>query len=192
MLESPESPSPETPGTPETAESETRRWPRVVGTIGIIAGVLMFLDKLDDVVMLPLLRSGDWWANLLGKELADYVMGWMPSTPWIVAASLIGMALGALLFVGGLQLRRCRRSGVTLCRTWSWLAIAWLLVEMSRVLWWFSGHADELRALAPGDWQGSAVFGILVALIVLAAFPVFLLSWFSRPAIRAQLAGWPQ
>lgn len=189
MPESPESPS---LGTSETAASETRRWPRVVGTVGIIAGVLMFLDKLDDLLMLPLLRSGDWWASMLGEELAADVMGWMPPTAWIVVASLIGMALGALLFVGALRLRRGRRSGVALCRTWSWLAITWLLVEMSRVLWWFSGHAGELEELAPGDWQGSAALGILAALVVLAAFPVFLLSWFSKPAIKAQLAGWPQ
>lgn len=43
-----------------------------------------------------------------------------------------------------------------------------------------------------GEWQGAAAFGVLAALILLAAFPVFLLSWFSRAEIKAQLAGWPQ
>lgn len=186
--------SPDSSGlaSPEVAESgdlETPRWPRVVGTIGIIAGALMFLDKLDDLLLLPVLRSRDWWARLLGEELGEQVVRWMPSGAWIAGASLIGMTLGALLVVGALRLRRGRRSGVALCRAWSWLAIVWLVIEMSQSLWWLSGHAAELQELARGDWQGAAVLGILLAIVALAALPVFLLSWFSRPVVKAQFAG---
>ncbi len=188
-----EPPGAEIGEAPETAESGARRWPRVLGTLGIIVGALMFLDKLGDLVMLPVMWSRDWWAGLLGVEIADLVVRWMPPKIWVFGVSLIGMLLGGLLVVGGLRLRRGMRSGVELCRMWSWLAVAWLAVEMGGALWWMAGHVGEIRKLAPGaDWESSVVFGILLTLIIMAAFPVFLLIWFSRPEIKAQLAGWPR
>lgn len=193
MAEVPEFSSPERSGTPEAAVAGTARWPRVIGTLGIIVGALMFIDKMDDLLMLPLMRSREWWAGLMGGEMADLVIRWIPSPIWIVVASSIGMVLGALLVVGALRLRRGRRSGVELCRAWSWLAIGWLLVEVGAAVLWMFIHAAELRQLAPSaDWEGSTALAILLVLIIMAAFPVFLLSWFSRPEIKAQFAAWPR
>ncbi len=176
----------------EPPATGTARWPRVIGILGLIVGALMFIDQLDDLLLLPLLRSESWWRGLVGDELAALISRWMPPAPWLIFVSLVGMTLGAVLFVGGLRLNSGRRSGAALCRTWAWLALAWLAVEMGAAAWWLSRYAGELSELAPGVWQAPAILGLGLAMVILAAFPVFLLSWFSRPAIKAQLAGWPQ
>lgn len=181
-----DAPDSETPGLDR---SDPPRWPRVVGTIGIVVAVIMFVDKFDDLLMLPWLQSREWWVGLVGEGLATDILRWMPPSSWIAFASVIGMALGALLFVGALKIRRRHRSGVALCRIWAWLAIVWLLVELSLSLWWVSGLIGELAP--PGEVLGPALFTIVVILAVILAFPVFLLSWFNRPVIKAQLAAWP-
>lgn len=165
------------------------RWPGVVGVTGIVLAILMFIDKLDDLVI-PLLWSPDDWRGLLDPGEAELVVGLMPPMTWMAPASLIGMALAAVLFVGSLRLRRRLRSGVDLCRRWSWLAIAWAGIEIAVAIWWLQVNAAALSSLAGGEWQAPALVGILAALVVMLAFPVFLLVWFSRPPVRAEYATW--
>lgn len=167
------------------------RWPGVVGTIGLILGAILFLDQIDDL-LIPLVWTEDDWSRMLGPETAELVVRSLPPPAWLVTSSLVGMALAALLVVGSSRLRRRRRSGVTLCRTWSWLAIAWVAIDMASALWWLQAHADEIPGLASTGWQGYAAFGIVVALVVMLAYPVFLLVWLSRPEVAAEHAGWSE
>ncbi len=44
------------------------RWPRVVGTIGAVLGAIMFVDKADDLALIPLLWAGESRSLLLGPE----------------------------------------------------------------------------------------------------------------------------
>ncbi len=57
-------------------------------------------------------------------------------------------------------------------------------------LWWLERIGPRLSALAPAGWQGYAVLGILLAVVLMLAFPVFLLVWLSRPAVRQETAHW--
>jgi hypothetical protein len=156
------------------------RWPGVVGTIGVILGVLMFIDKIDDLLLIQFLRSEEKWSAMVGPELAEFIVGVIPPVSWMVSSGLIGMALAILLIVGSVRLRRRRQSGIALCRTWSWLAIAWVGIEMARAFWWFRIHGDEVGRFASSGWEGIAYFSVAVAFLVLLAYPVFLLVWLSR------------
>ncbi len=174
--------------TREPAAREAR-WPKAVGTIGIVLGVLIFLDKLDDM-LLPLMWSEEKWQELLAPNVAEFVVRTLPPPAWLVTTGLIWMALALLLIAGSTRLRQHRRSGVTLCTRWAWLAIAMLGLETVRSIWWLSRHLGELQALVPGGWEGTAVFAAVVALMVMMAYPVFLLFWFSHPPVRDDYFAW--
>lgn len=164
-------------------------WPRVVGTVGIVVAVIMFLDQLGDLLV-PLVMNEGFWRRFLAPDLAEFVARAMPGPGWLVLTSLIGMALAVLLFVGSLRLRRRLRSGVRLCRTWAWIAIAWVAIEIGRAFWWMAEYGDELAGLAGTGWEGSTVLGLLLALAILLAYPVFLLVWLARPPVRTECLTW--
>lgn len=178
------------PGTSNGSGEATPRWPRTVGAIGLVVGAIMVLDQVDEL-LLPLFWDTGGWRRLVGGEVADLLMRSMPPRVWVVAASLVKMALGVLLMVGSLRLRRLRRSGVTLCRAWAGLAIAWLAVEMGWAVVWFSHHAGEIPGLPAQGWQSAATCGVALALVLLLAWPVCLLVWFAKPEVREEIAGWP-
>ncbi len=166
------------------------RWPRVVGTIGIILAVIMVVDQVDDVITY-LTWSPQDWRRIFAPEVADLIVQAMPPLAWLVVSAVVGVGLGLLLFVGSIFLRRRRRGGVTLCRVWAWLAIAWAVLEMVRAISWFKGYSGDLAGVPVGAWQGYAVFGIAIALVVMLAYPLFLLLWFGRPDIRTEYEEWP-
>ncbi len=165
------------------------RWPEVIGIIGIILSVIIFVDKLDD--LLTLTWTEDKWTRVVGADLADLIVRSLPPLGWRLASSLVHMALAVLLFAGSLALRGRRRSGVSRCRAWAVLAIGWVAVEIGWAIWWLSRYTGGIMGIAPATWQGYAAFGIAVALVILLAFPVFLLIWLSRSHVRVEYEGWP-
>lgn len=164
-------------------------WPKILGILGMVLGTLMVLDELDDLLM-PLFWTEDHWRRWVGPAMAQFIGEAMPPTAWLVLSGLITMALGAMLFVGSLRLKRRRRTGVALCRTWAGLAIAWALIEIGRAGWWIQRFGGDIPGVPRGTWEGYAGFGLAVGLVVLLAYPVFLLVWLGRPAVRAEYAGW--
>lgn len=165
------------------------RWPLTMGTIGIVIGILMILDEVDDL-QVALFWTAEEWRHLVGQELADFLVRSLPPRAWMVANCLVKMALGGLLVAGSLALRHRRRLGVTLCRSWAGLAIAWLALEMTWVFAWMSRHAHEIPALPPTGWQGPTTWAIALAFTLLLAWPVTLLSWLARPQARQEIASW--
>ncbi len=181
---------PRPPGIEEARGTSPRsRWPDVIGIIGIILSIVIFIDKLDDLVTLA--WTEEEWARIIGAPLADAIVRTLPPIGWRLAASLAQMALAVLLFTGSLPLRRRRRVGISRLRTWAVLAIAWVVVEVGWATWWLSQYPGGFMGIPPATWQGYAAFGIVVALVVLLAFPVFLVIWFSRSEVREEYARWP-
>jgi hypothetical protein len=148
----------------------------------------MFLDKLDDLLLLG--WTEDDWARLLGAEIAALVVRALPPAAWRLVSALIQMALALLLFSGSLALRRHRRAGVSRCRLWAWLAIVWSVSAMGVGLWWVSRYVGGAPDVSAVYWYGSATFGIIVALSILLAYPVFLLYWLSRDDVRDEYRSW--
>lgn len=178
------------PETLSPSADPAPRWPRTVGSIGIVVGVLMFLDQVDDLLV-PLFWTTEDWSRQVGPELAAFLVRTLPPRAWMVTTCLVKLALGAFLVLGSIRLRRRRRSGVILCRVWAGLAIAWLAVEMGWAAVWLARHAGEIPGIPAEGWQGFATCGMIVALAVLLAWPVFLLVWLAKPEVREQVAGWP-
>lgn len=165
------------------------RWPGVVGLIGIIAAVLMFVDKVDDLFV-AWAMSPEAWSKLVGPETAEMVDRLMPPMAWLVLSALIGGGLAVMLLLGSLRLRKRRQSGVELCRKWSQLAIVWAVVEVAFGIWWLRSNAEYITELASAPWQAPSALGLLVALAIMMAFPIFLLIWLSKPEVEAEYASW--
>jgi hypothetical protein len=165
------------------------RWPDVIGIIGLVLSAIMFFDKLNDLVTLT--WTEEQWSRFVGTDLADVIVRSLPPRGVRLVSSVVHMALAILLFTGSLALRGRRRSAVDKCRVWATLAIGWVAVEIGWAIWWLSRFTGEIMGVAQATWQGYAAFGIALALLILLAYPVFLLTWLSRSHVRAEYTGWP-
>jgi hypothetical protein len=176
------------PSTPPPASAPRPQWPRVIGTIGIILGIFIFLDQVDDLLLLTWTEED--WRRIFAPGIADLIAQATPSVGWRLFSSVIQMGLGVLLFVGSLALRRRSRSGVFVCRLWAWLAIGWTVLTIGWAIWWLQRYAGEIPGLSEVSWQGYAAFGIVLALVLLLAYPVFLLVWFSKLDVQTEYKTW--
>jgi hypothetical protein len=163
-------------------------WPRVLGTIGVILAAIIVVDQLDD------LRVVGWtveeWSSVLGPELGALVAASMPPALATLLSVAVTVALALMLGSGGLQLRRYHKRGAQRLVTWAWLAIVWTVASTGGGLWWFSRTTTGINTLAPGGWTEAAVLGVLVALGLMLAFPVFVLLWMNRSDVQAEVARW--
>lgn len=176
-------------GAPPSGSAPRPQWPRVIGTIGIILGIIIFIDKIDDLVTLT--WSAADWQTIFAPDIAELIVRASRPVGWHLLSGVVQMGLGVFLVVASIALRRRRRAGVSLCRVWAWLAIAWAVTAMGWAIWWLPRHAAEIPGLSLASWQAWAVFGIVFALVLILAFPVFLLLWFSKLDVRAEVETWP-
>lgn len=168
-----------------------RVWPTVVGVISIIyasMGLLGAFCGLAYPFILP--WYVDWMRGLgLSEQEVQEMEASMPPIGWTVFASVVGLALVILLFVGAVRLLRRQASGARLCALWSWVIIPWTIIATGITL------VIQLNAPAPsggqGEQIGTAIGTVIVALIELV-LPTFMVIWFLRPTIKSQVAQWRQ
>ena len=164
------------------------RWPTVIGTIGIVIGILLLIDTADDVLTLQ--WTAENWRRIFAPEIADAIARAMPSVGMRILSTGVQVALAALLVVGCLRLRRRSRAGVAQGRLWAWLAIAWVIIQTMRGAVWLRQFGDDLPSLGAVTPHVYVLFAGALAVAILLAFPVFLLVWLSRPAVRAEYERW--
>lgn len=167
---------------------EESRWPITVGTIGIALGVILIFDNVDDLVTLRWTAAE--WRSVFGAYVADWVVRTLPPVGWRLVSAMVQIGLGVLLIVASVALRRRSRAGVRRCRLWAWLAIGWVAVIVGQGALWLHRHGAELPALASSGLRGYLVFALALTLVLLLAFPVFLLVWLSRPDVRTECEAW--
>jgi hypothetical protein len=164
------------------------RWPSVIGTIGIVIGIVLLIDTADDVLTLQ--WTAEHWRRIFAPEIADVIARAMPSVGMRIVSTVVQVALAALLVVGCLALRRRSRAGVVHCRLWAWLAIAWVVIQLARGAVWLRQFGNDLPSVGAVTPHAYALFAGALAAVILLAFPVFLLVWLSRPAVRAEYERW--
>jgi len=167
---------------------EGTRWPITVGTIGVVLGVVLILDNLDDLVTLRWTAAE--WRSIFGAYVADWITRTLPPVGWRLVSALVQIGLGVLLVVASVGLRRRSRAGVSRCRLWAWLAIGWVAVIIGQGGLWLLRHGSELSVLAAPGVRGYVAFAIALSLVLLLAFPVFLLAWLSRADVRTEYESW--
>jgi hypothetical protein len=164
------------------------RWPTVIGTIGIVIGIVLLIDTADD--MLTLRWTAEDWRRVFAPQITDGIARAMPSVGMRILSTVVQVALAALLIVGSLALRRRSSAGVAHCRLWAWLAVAWIVIQVARGAVWLRRFGDDLPSVGAVTPHAYALFAGALAVAILLAFPVFLLVWLSRPTVRAEFERW--
>jgi len=70
--------------------------------------------------------------------------------------------------------------------------VAWVIVSMGLVLWWVGRIAGDFPGASQAQVESAALYGVALAALLLLAYPLFLLYWFSKDGIRAEAATWAQ
>jgi hypothetical protein len=170
-------------------DSSPSKWPTVIGTLGVVLGVLMILDTLDDVLF-QLFTNQEDWTEWVGADIARSIFVSMPPLAWALLSAVIQIGLGGYLVAGSLRLRRRTSSGVEMCRDWAKATAVWVVVSLGFGIWWIGRISGNFPGASEAQIEIAAAWGVALAAVFLLAYPLFLLYWFSREDIQTETATW--
>ncbi len=198
---------PPTPMTPPTDAGaippRKTTWPMVIGIIAIILGSLA---ALQGCMGLGWSAVAGVFTSALPEEQAGMMDATKALTPLMMISAGLTLAVAIVLLIGGIGLtKRSPRSPKT-CRIWAGLKM--LLVVYSSIVGYLVQQAQMeamQRMLEEDPNMAGAMpgfFGTIMAIVgplflVFAivwgwALPIFMLIWFSRRKINAEVAQWGQ
>ncbi len=196
------------PPTPMTSPTDAgaippkpSSWPMVLGIIAIILGLLATLQGCMGLGW-PALAA--LFTSALPEEQARMMDATKSLAPQMMILAGLTMAIAIVLLIGGIGLtKRSPRSPKT-CRIWAGLKM--LLVIYSSIVGYLVQQAqmEAMQRMLEEDPNTAGMmpgfFGTLMAIIgpvifVFAivwgwALPIFMLIWFSRRKIKAEVAQW--
>ena len=70
--------------------------------------------------------------------------------------------------------------------------MTWVIVSMGLVIGWIGRIGASFPGAGQAEVESAARCGVALAAVLLLAYPLFLLYWFSRGAIRAETEAWSQ
>ncbi len=168
-------------------------WPKVIGIIAIILGALGALGGVWGAIT-PLFA--DALVSMAPAGQATGMEAMQQYKVWTVVSSLLMLGVAVLLLVAGTGLVRRRGWAPKISVLWSIVKI--VLVAVNSIFSYKIAQA-QFAALAddPGMAQVPSSFlsafsaaGLGVGLCWGWALPIFMLIWFTRGKIRAEVAEW--
>jgi hypothetical protein len=107
-------------------------------------------------------------------------------------STVLGMAFALMLLVAGMKLKNQRQSARTLHLFYGVGTL--VIVVLSAVLLFVAWGSINTARLGYVERAGvtGGIIGGLFGSIMGAAYPIFLLIWFSRSKIKADIARWPE
>jgi len=162
---------------PPDAPPSGPKWPTVVGILSLVVGFLSGSCCAPIGCIQNRLTVLGYW-DMLGSV-------WPPWYFVVVAVSMV-LAGGAslCLLAGGALLISRRRIARRLHLVYAWVTLG-LGVADALVVWVGLGISG-----IPDDLYGFMSLGAAVALIWALVYPVFVLFWFARATVRADVATW--
>ena len=196
---------PPTPMTPPTDAGaippRKTTWPMVLGIIAIILGSLATLQGCMGLGW-PALAG--LFTSALPEEKAEMLDATKSLTPLIMISAGLTMAIAIVLLIGGIGLTKRNPRSPKTCKIWAGLKM--VLVVYSSIVTFLSTQAqmEAMQRMLEEDPNTAGMmpgfFGTLMAIIgpvilVFAivwgwALPIFMLIWFSRRKIKAEVAQW--
>ncbi len=176
-------------------------WPMVIGVIAIIFGSLAILQGCFGAVSSLFMSS---LSAIVPAEQATVYDAMEGLKPWMIIGAVLALALGILLLVAGIGLVRRRAWSPTACMAWAGIKMVFvvgytILGDMARQTQ-FEAMQEMMQqdpnmpagmpAMMGSFFQVFGVFAIVLGILWGWALPVFLLIWFSRKKIKAEVAGW--
>jgi hypothetical protein len=162
------------------------RWPVVFGVIGIITAAFGLLGGGCDMVM-P--------AGMLGSASGSPDVPASPQ-PWTALLSAGDFLLAGLLMAASIGMLRRRDWSVRTAVLWSWAKSVTAVGDGILTAVTFRRSVPLLRNLLPPEVLTPETMNILligavcISLVLGLSTPVFVLVWFRRARIRAEVATW--
>lgn len=171
-------------------------WPSVVGIIAMVLAVLSILSCVWGGLSIL-------FAESMGQSFGMTKEAMKPQSdhPWLMGLYYLFTALLAgWLLMGGVRLYRRDARGPRLLVQWSIIKFpetalsTWITIIMQQAQMRSAGAASGTNA--PGQAFMSAFSDLVVVFTGLGvvayglSFPIFLLFWFRRASIKAQIAAW--
>lgn len=161
------------------------KWPTAVGVISIIyAGLILLSTSINTVQQ--------FWQAASNRDMMAALPSWYGA--YQAATTILRMALGVLLLVGGILLLRRRPASRGLHLAWAWGAAALTVLGFAIALWMMPVVEREVqRAMPPGAGPmatGAVWIGVIGGFVIGLVYPIFVLAWFHRGRIRQEVALW--
>ena len=180
---------------PAVAAAPPSDWPRVLGIIAIVLGSLGALGgclRLAFPFVLGMLE--DLASQGGGPDMFGTMREWQG---WNIAASMLGMVIAVLLIVEGLGLLRRRTWSIRFGYCWAVLKMMFVLFDS--ILGYFiqqemfqamANQGTPIPMFGPGFFKATGALGVVLGIAWGWALPVFMIVWFCRAKIRADIAAW--
>ena len=177
MSQSPYSQPPGPPPLPAGAVEPPPRtvWPVVIGVISIVMGSL-------GLVCTPISLAINA-VNPHARQVREFFPPWWRS--WEIASTFLAVALGTLLLIGGILLLKRRGPGRALHLAYAFAALALCLLNGLLMSGSFSRIIN-----APGPAAVGMIVGVIGGACGGSIYPFFLLVWFLRGKIAAEVETW--
>ena len=191
------------PVDPGEIPQQPSAWPMVIGVIAIIFGSLAILQGCFGAVSTLFMSS---LSAIAPAEQATMFEAMEDLKPWMVTGAVLTLALGILLLVAGIGLVRRRAWSPTACMVWAGIKMMFvvgntILADMAQ-----QAQIEALQEMMQQDpnmpagasammgsfMQVFGAFTIVLGILWGWALPIFLLIWFSRSKIKAEVAQWTQ
>lgn len=181
----------------EGVPDQPSKWPTVVGVIGIVLASIGLLCGCAGYFAVPLQRWGMSMQSQSGiaNPVAEAQLKVAEQYQIVTyVLTTIGLALSAWLLFAAINLLRRRRSARGALMGWAIASIVALALNMTFQVLMMQAMVDELNAAGEGQraneiWMGLA-FGGCFGLIFGLTYQVFILIWFSRAKIKAEVSTW--
>ena len=187
---------PTVPGQIAGAQQPTR-WPLVIGTIAIVLGVLSALCHAFGIIGPIVQRYVSTAMPPDQQRLLEIQLRW---AAWLMTNEAVAAILAILCLVGGIGLTQRADWGRRIMRVWAWVSLLHaigacilqyqIMSETASTVATFQSTAASMPAGMMTAMKGGIAIGVCMWFIWLCAFPIFILIWFHRPAIREEMRSW--
>ena len=181
---------------PQTAGAIPRpqsTWPVVIGVIGLVFSIMAVIGGCWGM-------ASPWVVEMFAKVIPDQEAAQLTSIRqlkyWIVGSSLLGSLVAVVLIVGSIGLIKRRRYSRRYVIAWAFLKIVFAI---GAAVLAYVTQQNQIAAMKNESQMASAPAGLLdllgiitaiVQFVWYSALPLFMLIWFWRPKIRAEMEVW--
>lgn len=164
-------------------------WPTVVGVIAIVFGIFGVLGGVWGTVWQALLLADALpppWNNSQIQNNESY-------NQLTLAMQPVAILVALMLLIGGILLTRRSRAGVRWLVAWSIVKLVYGTAAIVVGLLMQPQMLDAMTASSHGPapprgiMSAFMIMGMVIASLWIAALPVFLLIWFTRVGVKADV-----